>query len=385
MSHVQIDNVISQMVSLFYYIGFWHRGDEPTAKELRWKFFYCIYYIVFVASMVVGSMISEKDDETIFMVESSITVGVFNVKLWFLIWKQKPILDLLHRICVFSIRYEEDFRFFNVKLRVFRKFVIFFCIMASVACLEVLLAPFIASKKIIIFEIGFPLDYKNSEIAFWIANSFILTECVLSMITTFFSILIWYLLLSCSLRYNLLGRELKRLGQIISEDSKNEISEKQKHTIFMQDLKASIDAHLHLKKLTDDLESFTSHMLFLQFGTSGLCICGSVYCLAFDVGDNVSKRCMHVLMLYYFISDLFMITYFGNEIMFSSSRVSYSLFESEWIEQPQSTKKNIIIFGEYLKQPRVLVIGKLYPLTLETFTRILNSAYSMFNILKSFQ
>jgi len=79
---------------------------------------------------------------------------------------------------------------------------------------------------------------------------------------------------------------------------------------------------------------------------------------------------MYLLAFFYFIADLFMITYFGNEIMLTSDRLSYSLFESNWYEQPQSTKKCILIFGEYLKQPQQLVIGKLYPLTLETFTRV---------------
>lgn len=90
--------------------------------------------------------------------------------------------------------------------------------------------------------------------------------------------------------------------------------------------------------------------------------------------------------------------------MLSSNRLSYSLFESDWTDQPQSTKMCILIFGEYLRQPHELIIGKLYPLTLETFTmvclnfgrfvqfffieniwfQILNSAYSMFNVLKKF-
>lgn len=68
-----------------------------------------------------------------------------------------------------------------------------------------------------------------------------------------------------------------------------------------------------------------------------------------------------------------MITYLGNEIMLSSNRLSYSLFESDWIHQPQSTKKCIVMFGEHLKRPHTLVVGKMnksYPLTLETFTKV---------------
>ncbi|XP_037050106.1 odorant receptor Or2-like [Bradysia coprophila] len=176
---------------------------------------------------------------------------------------------------------------------------------------------------------------------------------------------------------------MKNMGQVSSENVK--MTETQRHIKFFEDLKTSINAHLLLRELVNDVELFFSDLFFIQFGTSGLSICGSIYCLAFDVGDNLLERFVHLFVAFYFISQLFMITYFGNEIMLSSNRLSYCLYESDWYNQPQSTKKCIIIFGEYLQQPQTLVIGKLYPLTLETFTRILNSAYSMFNILKSFQ
>lgn len=141
-------------------------------------------------------------------------------------------------------------------------------------------------------------------------------------------------------------------------------------------------------RLINELESFFSNLFFIQIGTSALCICGSVYCVAFvnqlsfhvfaavDLFylQNISKgpveRVIHVISLIYNICDIFVITYFGNEIMLSSNRLSYSFFESNWIHQPQSTKKYVIIFCEYLKQPHELIIGKLYPLTLELFKRV---------------
>lgn len=113
---------------------------------------------------------------------------------------------------------------------------------------------------------------------------------------------------------------------------------------------------------------------------------------------------IYVFNLVYNISDIFMVMYFGNEIKLTSDALSYSLFKSNWMEQPESCKKVVIIFGERLKQAQQLVVLKLYPLTLETFTRvcstcltlvrlncnnngvslqILNAAYSMFNILKT--
>lgn len=234
------------MVSFFYFIGLWHRGEEPTARELRTKLFYFIYHLLFSVSLVAGIIKSEKPDEIIFLVEVLFAIVSLHVKLWNLIWKQNQILDMLNRTCVFSIRFDDDVNIFHCKLNGFRKFVIIFCVLATFAGLMILLAPLLVFEKALIVEIGFLWDYTSNEIAFWMANTFLFTEAVLSMIVTFYSIIIWYLLFSCSLRYHLLGNELKRTGHI-SEEIKDEVSDNQKCIIFMQDLKALIDVHLHLR------------------------------------------------------------------------------------------------------------------------------------------
>lgn len=79
---------------------------------------------------------------------------------------------------------------------------------------------------------------------------------------------------------------------------------------------------------------------------------------------------IYYFVLLYNIFDIFMVMYFGNEIKLFSGRLSYCLFKSNWMEQSQLCKKSIIIFGERLKQTNQLVILKIYPLTLEIFTRV---------------
>lgn len=87
-------------------------------------------------------------------------------------------------------------------------------------------------------------------------------------------------------------------------------------------------------------------------------------------GENLLEHLIHLLTLLYHICEIFLIMNFGNEIMLTSDRLSYCVFESNWIDQPQATKKLLITFAELLKQPHEIVIGKLYPLTLETFRRV---------------
>lgn len=162
---------------------------------------------------------------------------------------------------------------------------------------------------------------------------------------------------------------------------------------------------ISFRRLIDDVESFTSTLFLSKFCTSAICICASVYCLAFVFTNSEfhqssllwtqlprSKPWFSViyvllfpeyhwklygadsdnphLRVFYNIPELFVITYYGNEIMLASNRLTHTLFESDWIEQPLSTKKLVVIFGEYLRQPHVLMIGKLYPLTLETFNKV---------------
>lgn len=63
-----------------------------------------------------------------------------------------------------------------------------------------------------------------------------------------------------------------------------------------------------------------------------------------------------------------MIMLMGNEIKLSKGELSYCLFESNWIEQTRASKRNFLIFNERLKKEQNLVVGKIYILSLSTFT-----------------
>lgn len=147
--------------------------------------------------------------------------------------------------------------------------------------------------------------------------------------------------------------------------------------------------YFHISSSTEEMIKFLFFVLMLQIVTSGFCICGSIYSLKYvseinffrasnntsDINEQIKdadlvEYAMHLGGLLYNIFDIFMVMHLGNEIMLSSDKLSYRLFESNWVDQPQSIKKCVIIFGERLKQPHFLVIGVLYSLTLETFVKV---------------
>lgn len=61
--------------------------------------------------------------------------------------------------------------------------------------------------------------------------------------------------------------------------------------------------------------------------------------------------------------------YLANEIKIESDRLTYSLFESNWMDQSESTKKYVLILCEMIKRPQQLVVF-VYPMNLEKFTSV---------------
>lgn len=138
-------------------------------------------------------------------------------------------------------------------------------------------------------------------------------------------------------------------------------------------------------------KSCFENLFFLQISTSGIGICCSVYILAFVkiifiiFFNQITNNCSYhfqstrinpsqlgaaVATLIYNVFDVFVVMHYGNKIKISSDRLTYCLFESNWVEQSPSYKKCIIMFLEVLKKPHELLIGKLYPLNLQTFTSV---------------
>lgn len=260
MHSVRIHKVIGWMISLFYLIGIWHRGDKPTVKEMRIQFLYSIYCLLIFPSFIVGAIKNDNKGEWIFLAELSIGAVVVVVKLWILIWKQNEIRDLLNIVCVLSIQNDNDHKHFNNRIEEFIKYSSVFLIASVVAgVLSSVVLSVLGDEKSLFLEIAFPLDYRNSEIAFWIATIFLFNEYLLYLITAIFTVIIWYLLVVCALRYEVLGSELKNMGRTSVNEDRQE-TDTQMHKNYFENLTTSIDAHLYLRKCASMLHSNLCHV-----------------------------------------------------------------------------------------------------------------------------
>lgn len=249
MFSIEVDETVNQIKNSFYRLGLWHAGEETTRKETARKLFFSIYTVLLPISLLSGvSLTVERLEDSLFLIEAAIMTVIMSVKLFYIIWRKDEILQMLDRIGMYSTKHASESKRINGKLNHFMSLMkIFFSCSVLIAICALLIVPFLGSEKKLFFNIGFPLDWQHSEFAYWIAFTFILTEVILSAISVLFSIIVWYLFLNCSLRFQLLGHDLRSMGVIEevvdSSGKKRKVSKLEMENQFSKDLVAAVKSH----------------------------------------------------------------------------------------------------------------------------------------------
>lgn len=250
MYHIKVHEAMDGITLLFYQLRLWHRGNNTIAKENAIKLFYSIYHFLFPISIMIGAVKTENANECISLTQSAILSTVMSVKLSHIIWKKEEILQCLHRFGVYYTEDHEDFTIISRKLNSLMKINMFyfFGLMSGVIS-ATLFVPFIGKEKKLFLNIAFPLDYENSNIAYWMAFSFFFTEGILCAISTLFTIIMWYLLLNFSLKWKVLETKLRLIGAIRPiDEGDNVVLEKEKQNLFRRDMISGIHLHQEINR-----------------------------------------------------------------------------------------------------------------------------------------
>ncbi|XP_048517440.1 odorant receptor Or2 isoform X3 [Dendroctonus ponderosae] len=94
------------------------------------------------------------------------------------------------------------------------------------------------------------------------------------------------------------------------------------------------------------------------------------------VTTSLSSLMFYVAVSCTVLSQIFIISWFANEIEVMSTSISDALFESHWWEQTEKVKRVISIIMMRSRKPLRIMIGPFYPLTIQTALNSLRAAYS---------
>ncbi len=266
----------------------------------------------FLTSVLFGAYLSNDNEESLFLLAVAIGNFVEAFRSFKLISGKRSILAFLHDLCSHSTSDNEEFVKINKKLKNFLNLMLGFVLVGVWAVSCAAIVPLVSNEKILVFSIAFPLDWKNDSFSFWIAYLYVIGGFFYGFVSFIFVIIIWYLMINCTIKYEILGNQLRRAG-LRKDDEKSDVqpvlktkaktSKGDRQQLYHKDLIEAIESHRNIKRyysivtitlrcmtksfqtsyvrMVDQLSEYFADAFFFQIGTSALCICGSIYSLVF--------------------------------------------------------------------------------------------------------
>lgn len=158
----------------------------------------------------------ECDDKTevIFSVAMSILCFVHTIRLYYFLQNEDEIRRLICSLGFHSINDYQEFNRVNNKIKGFMKFAtlyLFTCISGTLFVIVTAL-PLFSNEKKLPFNLYVPFDWKRNEITYWIAFLYIAYAMIFNGFYTLFNSVIWYLMMSCGLKYQTLSKEISDIS-----------------------------------------------------------------------------------------------------------------------------------------------------------------------------
>ncbi len=210
-----------------------------------------------LTSLLSGAYLSSDHEESVFLLAVGIGNFVQVFRMFKLISGKSLILDFLHDLSSHSISDNQEFVRVNKKLKNFVNLSLGFALVGAVAVSCTAFVPLFSNEKILVFKIAFPLDWKNDSFSFWITHLFVVCGSLYGFISVLFVIILWYLMFNCTIKYEILGNQLRRMG-LIKDGQKSEIQSVLKRKakkskvdgqqLYHKDLIEAVKSHKNIKR-----------------------------------------------------------------------------------------------------------------------------------------
>ncbi|XP_032667626.1 odorant receptor 46a-like isoform X4 [Odontomachus brunneus] len=145
-------------------------------------------------------------------------------------------------------------------------------------------------------------------------------------------------------------------------------------------ISAHIRHHLIIYEYAKTVNKVFRLVLFVQFLISLIILCMSVYYLSYYITD-VEASSMVVYTICMFIQ-IYIYCWSGNEVILKSSSIGNAVYQTDWCMLPTSEKKDLLMILKRSTIPIKFTSSFLITLSLESFSGILRTSYSAFNVLQ---
>ncbi|XP_034833179.1 odorant receptor 46a-like [Maniola hyperantus] len=150
-------------------------------------------------------------------------------------------------------------------------------------------------------------------------------------------------------------------------------------------LKKSIIHYNAIIRYVSMMESAFSLASALQFMLSVMVLC--LVGIQFLSIENPSSHPMQIIWMAIYLTcmliEVFIVCWFGNELILKSLELRQAAFDGPWLETDVKTSMFIVILLERCNRPLRVTAGKIFTLSLDTYTYLINWSYKAFAVMRN--
>nr|AQN78453.1 olfactory receptor 51 [Meteorus pulchricornis] len=232
------------------------------------------------------------------------------------------------------------------------------------------------------FKIYVPYDYSSPGVFRLTVLFEFLAVLVASNIEAAFDTLFRGVMVQICARIQMLKRRFEVSVDSLQKMRSEKSSDSREYKKMEQELFSDwIKKHNAILRLSDDIESVFSKVIFVQYYLSSFVVCTTVYILSqtpfsppfIGIGGY----------LFVMTSEIFMICYSANQVTLEFADLSVAMYNTNWFVLSIPAKRYIVIMMTRTLRPIIFTSGHLVTLSLESFKSLMKVTYSIYNVLKN--
>ncbi|XP_037035068.1 odorant receptor 94b-like [Bradysia coprophila] len=279
----------------------------------------------------------------------------------------------------------KEFKFINsVEMELYQRRQLLFTrilnfqlLMAGLSVFFSCVSPYFLSEPSLPYPGWYPIDWRNDTTSYFV----VFIYQFIGIIFVSHSIILMeayamYLMIVAGSHLDILANRLETLGHKMTAIDIFEIKRS-----FRIDC---IQTYTKIARFQNLIERIFSIPIFIQFLISGAILCVTVFqIVTMDPGKDIANLIFYLCYCATICMEIFLPCYFGTELMLKNNNLTTAAYSSNWTEFPIYLQKLLVVFMEFTKKPRILLSGKLFSLSLNSFLVVLNRTYSLFAVLKN--
>ncbi|XP_026300578.1 uncharacterized protein LOC100578751 [Apis mellifera] len=215
------------------------------------------------------------------------------------------------------------------------------------------------------YRMWLPYNYTSLSAHIFIYTQQVVSLIVSAMIHVACDSFIWALLMHICSQIEIFNCRLRKI-----KHEKNEVT------------KLCIHYHNLIYRLATTINEQFKMVIFVQFTVSTLTICVNLYIL---MGTQITFERIMQLAIYSscMLTQIYIFCWYGNEVKLKSLDISNMIFELDWPDLDNTTKRDLLMIMMRASYPIEMISVHVITMNLDSFVILLKTSYSAYNLLQS--